>query len=58
VTLSAALDIADALDQLGTAGRVLVVLHQFDDGAGALDDQRAVAIEQREEPRLPRHQGG
>ncbi len=36
----------------------VVVLHQFDDGIGALDDQRAVAIEQREEPRLARHQGG
>ena len=56
--VGAALDVADALDQLGASGRVFVMPDQLDDGVAALDDQRAVAVEQVEKPRLARHQRG
>jgi len=56
--VGAALHVADALDQ-GAAPRLVgVVVHQFGHGPAAGDEVFGVAIEQREEPRLARHQGG
>ena len=52
----AALDLADALDEPPAFLLVIVVAHHFRDGAPALGDIRRVAVEQRKEPRLARHQ--
>jgi hypothetical protein len=53
-----ALDIPDALDQLGSPRRVGIIAHEIEDGHAALDRQGAVPVEQREKTCLTRHQGG